>query len=177
MASKEVTQNFFLRPTLEVAEDLIGKYLVRRLHDRTIALRITEVEAYDGFADRASHAHRGKTSRNEVMFGPAGYFYVYFVYGMYWMLNIVTGPVGYPAAILLRGAGEISGPGRLTGALVINGSLNKIKAERKSGLWFENRHDADADIKVHRLPRIGIDYAGHKWSRKPYRFLAAPPCL
>jgi len=74
--------------------------------------------------DLASHAARGRTKRNKVMFGPPGMFYVYFVYGMHWMLNVVTGPVGYPAAVLIRGIEGIQGPGRLTKALRINGNLN-----------------------------------------------------
>lgn len=170
MARKEITASFFRRPTLKVAEELVGKYLVRCLGGKTTALRITEVEAYDGFRDRASHVHRGVTPRNEVMFGSAGYFYVYFVYGAHWMLNVVCGPVGYPAAVLLRGAGEISGPGRLTKTLGIDGSFNKREAKRKSSLWFEDR--GESMVKIVRVPRVGVDYAGPAWSKKPYRFIS-----
>ncbi len=122
---------FFNRPTLEAAEDLLGCFLCRRLKpsearfvrsafgtktdigigkDNIIRLEITEVEAYDGFGDKASHAHRGKTERNAAMFGEAGRWYVYFTYGMHWMLNIVTGPKGYPAAVLIRRGVPLSFP-------------------------------------------------------------------
>ncbi|TSC68105.1 MAG: DNA-3-methyladenine glycosylase, partial [Parcubacteria group bacterium Gr01-1014_72] len=85
-------QKFFNRPTLTVALSLIGCVLVRRRGKRVVRMTITEVEAYDGFKDKASHAHRGETRRNAPMFGEAGSWYVYFTYGMHWMLNIVTGP-------------------------------------------------------------------------------------
>lgn len=104
-------QKFFKAPVLKVAKSLIGKYLVRKLRGKEIALMITEVEAYDGANDLACHARHGKTKRNEVMFGEAGRFYVYFTYGMHWMLNIVTGPKDYPAAVLIRGAGGGPVPG------------------------------------------------------------------
>ncbi len=100
-----------------MARDLPGKYLCCRIKGRILSQPLVEVEAYDGFCDKASHAHRGPTTRNAVMFGPAGYWYVFLCYGMHWMLNIVTGPKEYPAAILIRSAGEYSGPGRLTKAL------------------------------------------------------------
>ena len=99
---KVLAQPFFDRPTLMVARKLLGKYLTRCWRGRTIALMVTEVEAYDGPHDRASHASRGRTPRNYLMFGEAGRFYVYFTYGMHWLVNIVTGPHGYPAAVLLR---------------------------------------------------------------------------
>src|SRR3989344_1000157 len=86
-----------------VAHSLLGKYLVRRVNGKTKAYKITETEAYVGPHDKASHAHRGKTKRNEVMFGPPGHWYVYFTYGMHYMLNIVTGRDGYPSAVLIRG--------------------------------------------------------------------------
>lgn len=97
-------QHFFRRPTIRVARELIGKFLVRKWRGREIVGMITEVEAYDGFHDKASHASRGMTARNAPMFGPAGNWYVYFTYGMHWMLNVVTREKGYPAAILIRGA-------------------------------------------------------------------------
>ena len=94
---------FFDKPTIQVAQEILGKYLVCKINGQTISLKITEVEAYDGQHDLASHASKGKTKRNEAMFGPPGHFYVYLIYGMYWMLNTVTGPPGYPAAIQLCG--------------------------------------------------------------------------
>jgi DNA-3-methyladenine glycosylase len=100
---KVLNKTFFERPTLEVAESLLGKFLIKRYRGVEKAYMITEVEAYDGFEDKASHAHKGKTERSEVMFGEAGYWYVYLVYGMHNMLNIVTGKYDYPAAVLIRG--------------------------------------------------------------------------
>ncbi|PIY95650.1 3-methyladenine DNA glycosylase, partial [Candidatus Jorgensenbacteria bacterium CG_4_10_14_0_8_um_filter_39_13] len=91
---KILSQSFFNRPALTVAKELMGKYLVRRYRGKLVSAMITEVEAYDGFKDKASHAFRGMTDRNKIMFGPAGFWYVYFTYGMHWMLNIVTGKKG-----------------------------------------------------------------------------------
>src|SRR3989338_7272276 len=100
---KILKPEFFDRPTLVVAKELIGKVLVRRVGGKTVALMITETEAYDGFKDLASHAHRGQTPRNTPMFGKPGTIYVYFPYGMHWMPNLVCGKKEYPAAVLIRG--------------------------------------------------------------------------
>lgn len=161
---------FFDRPTLTVAHELLGKVLVRRWRGREIAALITEVEAYDGHRDLASHASKGKTRRNAPMFGPAGHWYVYFIYGMYWMLNVVTGPKNYPAAVLIRGVAGIPGPGILTKQLRIAEVLNGGIAGRRSGLWIEDRGIVVQRANVQRLPRIGVAYAG-AWAKKPYRFL------
>ncbi|MEV5731509.1 DNA-3-methyladenine glycosylase [Streptomyces pharetrae] len=99
-------REFFDRPVLEVAPDLLGRVLVRTTPDGPIALRLTEVEAYDGQNDPGSHAYRGRTPRNAVMFGPPGHVYVYFTYGMWHCMNLVCGPEGRAGAVLLR-AGEI----------------------------------------------------------------------
>ncbi len=113
---KILSEKFFNRPAPEIAKDLLGKFLVRRFPrkspaqncvgdksaPRETAMMITEVEAYDGPFDKASHASKGRTERNKIMFGPPGYFYVYFTYGMHWMLNVVIGPKDYPSAVLIR---------------------------------------------------------------------------
>lgn len=169
MMRRVVNSSFFEGPTLKTAENLLGKYLVRRIGSREIALPITEVEAYDGFDDKASHASRGKTGRNAPMFGPAGVWYVYFTYGMHWMLNIVIGPKEYPAAVLIRGAGDISGPARVTRALRITKKFNNTKANKATGLWIEDRGVRIKKSEILRLPRVGVDYAG-TWARKKYRF-------
>jgi DNA-3-methyladenine glycosylase len=104
-----------------VARELLGKFLVREVTEES-ALMVTEVEAYDGPADLASHAARGRTPRNTVMFGEPGVWYIYLCYGVYWLANIVTGPPDYPAAILIRGVEGVSGPGRLTRHLGIGPS-------------------------------------------------------
>ena len=165
--------DFFDQPTLDVARGLLGQYLCREIHGVCQRLPITEVEAYDGFTDKASHAHRGKTARNAVMFGPAGRWYVYLCYGIHWMLNIVTGAEGYPAAILLRGAGTLVGPGRLTKALRITEQQNGCTATRANGLWIEASGTVPSQIE--QAPRIRVHCAGPEWAEKPYRFLYNHP--
>jgi DNA-3-methyladenine glycosylase len=218
MPRKILTQKFFTRPTLQVAHDLLGKFLVRKNplsrgvdaprgrgvlknNKNEIAVMITEVEAYDGPRDKASHASRGLTERNAIMFGEGGYFYVYLCYGMYEMLNIVTGPQNYPAAILLRGAvitpspyqgegwgeveksplsrgvaaprgrGVFDGPGKLTKFLKVDRRFNKKLAAKNTGLWFEDRGVKITDKMIKKTPRIGVAYAGPVWSKKKYRFV------
>ena len=100
---KPLSQSFFNRHVLKVAYELIGCYLVRKIENKIERYMITETEAYDGLEDLACHASKGRTKRTEIMFGPAGHAYIYFVYGIHWMLNITTGPVDYPAAVLIRG--------------------------------------------------------------------------
>lgn len=171
MVRKPLPEEFFDRATLAVAPDLLGKLLCRKLEGETQRLRIAEVEAYDGHDDKACHAHRGKTPRNEVMFGPAGRWYVYLCYGMHWMLNVVTGPVDFPAAVLLRGSLEVTGPGRLTKALSIDRELDRSTIARSSGLWIECDNCEVPEGEVRRTPRIGIGYAGREWIDKPYRWV------
>lgn len=168
---KRLPSSFFDRPTLDVARDLIGNVLVRKLSRTTERLMITETEAYDGLRDKASHASRGKTKRNEIMFREAGHIYAYFTYGMHWMLNIVTGPRNYPAAVLIRGLETIQGPGRLTKRLRITGSLNGKKLGRASGLWIEKGSRAIPAKHIKSTPRIGVDYAGSIWAKKKWRFI------
>lgn len=167
--ARSLNSSFFTAPTLKVAPNLLGKYLVRRYRGKETAYQITEVEAYDGFEDKASHASKGRTKRNEVMFGPAGYFYVYLIYGMYRMLNIVTGPKDYPSAILIRGLAGINGPGRLTKALNITDKLNGKEALPENGLWFEDRGIKIPKNNIKTSPRIGVAYAG-EWAKKDWRF-------
>lgn len=162
-------QEFFNRPTVKVARELLGKFLVRKRGHKITALMITDAEAYVGAGDRASHASRGKTARNAPMFGEAGHWYVYFTYGMHWMLNIVTERYGYPAAILIRGVSGISGPARITKFLKIDKKLNGKLALQKSDLWIEDRGIKIAPRKIVRGKRIGVDYAG-EWRDKLWRF-------
>ena len=174
MLPKILSKNFFNRPSLQVAKKLLGKFLVRKIGNKRIAVMITEVEAYDGPRDLASHASRGLTPRNAPMFGEAGHFYVYFTYGMHWMLNIVTGPRGYPAAVLIRGAitenGEhINGPARLTKYLKIDKGLSGLYALKRTGLWLEDRRVRVKQSDIIASPRIGVDYAG-KWAKRKYNF-------
>ncbi len=175
---KILHSEFFEQKTLKVARLLVGKYIVRRFGGKTIRFKITEVEAYIGAHDLASHSSKGRTARTEVMFGKPGTIYIYFVYGMHWMLNIVTEKENHPSAILIRGIEGVSGPGRVTKALSIDKKLNGLLANKKNGLWFEYGHNEERSeksnklkIKIVRTPRMGVDYAGPIWSLKPYRFV------
>ena len=177
---KMLTQPFFNRPAPVVAKDLLGKYLVRRRNGEIRGYVIVEVEAYDGFDDKTSHAAQGKTKRNAPMFASGGVFYVYFCYGMHWMLNVVTGAEGYPAAVLIRGIkgvkGErgINGPGRLTKTLGIDKRINEKTANKKNGLWFEDRGVIVPEHAIKKTARVGVGAhgdGGEKWIKKPLRFV------
>lgn len=157
-----------------MARRLLGCHLCRRWEGKVDRYPITETEAYDGLEDRACHASRGRTKRTAVMFGPAGHWYVYLCYGMHWMLNLTAGPDGYPAAILIRGAGAWSGPGRLTAALHIDGTLNAAPARPETGLWIE-WNEPVAKSAIAQTPRIGVAYAGVEWASRPWRFVTPPP--
>jgi DNA-3-methyladenine glycosylase len=164
--STVLKRNFFNAFAPEVASHLLGKYLCcgRR------CFKITEVEAYDGFSDRASHARSGKTMRNQIMFGEAGRWYVYLTYGMHWMLNIVTGPKNYPSAVLIRGIDGFNGPAKLTKQLSIDKKVNGRFADKKTGLWIEDRGLKINFKKIKKSPRVGVDYAGTYWARRHWRF-------
>jgi DNA-3-methyladenine glycosylase len=164
---------FYARPALVVAKELIGKTLVRRVGGLETRVLITETEAYIGPHDLACHGSKGRTPRTDIMFGPPGFWYVYFIYGMHWMLNVVTDTEGHPAAVLLRGAGPWNGPAKLTKALKIDKRQNTLVASPASDLWIEDRGDRVPRRKLLRTPRIGVDYSGD-WASKPYRFVISP---
>lgn len=169
-------RGFFERRPQVVARELLGKFLVRRSNEQPRRLHIeraymiTEVEAYDGPDDLACHARSGRTARNAPMWGKAGHAYVYFTYGMHWMLNLVTREEGYPAAVLIRGAGVYVGPARLTKGLKIDKALNGKKLSKVNGLWIEDRGVRIRRSDVKTTPRIGVAYAG-EWAKKPWRFV------
>jgi DNA-3-methyladenine glycosylase len=182
----KLERSFYEQSTLEVARELLGKYLVRKHPDGTTVGRIVETEAYVGPEDKACHASRGRTPRNEVMFGPAGHAYVYFVYGFHHMLNVVTEHADFPAAVLIRAVEPVSGvelmrrrrgmeelrnlasgPGKLCEAFAIDRSLNGSDLCRRV-LYV--RDDGDSVPGIVTRPRVGVDYAG-KWKHKPWRFL------
>jgi DNA-3-methyladenine glycosylase len=171
-----------------VAPDLLGSTLVRVLDGQRISGRIVEVEAYVGPEDTACHASRGRTARNEVMFGEAGHAYVYFTYGMHWMLNVVTERVGYPAAVLIRALEPLEGidvmrrlrgsvadrdlargPARLCQALAIDRAWNGTDLVRGDGLFIEGGIRLGEDDVV-ASPRIGIDYSADCDREAPWRF-------
>ena len=160
--------DFFHRPCLEVAENLVGKVLTHRLTDGTVLrLRIAETEAYCGEADTACHAHKGRTNRTEVMYMDAGTIYIYLCYGMHWMLNIVTGDAEEPQAVLIRACVDAAGPGKLTKALGITGELNRSSI-LGGELWAE---DDGFTCDVVTDKRVGIGYASQEDQDRPWRFI------
>ena len=170
--ARVLNKTFFERPTVDVARDLLGKWLCRRLDSgKIIRARITETEAYDGLEDRASHAHKGATTRNVVMFGPPGRAYIYLCYGVHWLLNLTTREKGYPAAVLIRGVEHVDGPGRTTKYFHIDSSLNNQWLTRVGGLWIEDDGTVPDPDRIQALPRVGVDYAGPEWSQVPWRFI------
>jgi DNA-3-methyladenine glycosylase len=145
--------------------------LVRRRGKLLSYNRITETEAYIGPHDLACHAAKGRTKRTEVMFGPAGTLYVYMVYGVHWMLNVVTGPIGYPAAVLIRSLEGVSGPGRLTKALGITGACNGLAATEPTGVRFIKPPRRTSRAKVTGQRVYELDMPVPLWSNKQYRFV------
>jgi DNA-3-methyladenine glycosylase len=164
--------NFFERDVLEVAPELIGKIIVLRRDFENLSFVITEVEAYRGTEDQASHARFGKTSRNAIMFESGGRIYVYFIYGMYWMINIVTGIRGQPQAVLIRGIDGIKGPGKVARTLGIDKSFYGENLTGSDRIWIE---DSGLQPAIVQQPRYGINYAGEPWKSMPWRYIMAPP--
>jgi DNA-3-methyladenine glycosylase len=194
--SKIIGREFYLQPVQEAARALLGQHLVRIMDGERISGIILETEAYDGEADQACHAHSGKTERNRMMYANGGHAYVYFTYGMHWMLNCVCAPEDYPAAILIRailplenpdfirlrreGIAErhwCDGPAKLTKALAIDRSQNGADlCDPSSGLFIETGPEIP-DLLVQKTARIGITYAGEPWVSKPWRFVVTPEAL
>lgn len=165
--SNRLPQSFFQRDALEVAPDLLGKYLVRQFDSGdTHRFRITDVEIYRGEEDKACHASKGRTGRSELMYQEGGKIYVYLIYGLHWLLNIITGIKDHPQGIMIRGLEGIDGPGRVGKYLKLDKSFygDSITGER---LWIEDS-DETPDYKTG--PRIGIDYAG-EWKDMPWRYM------
>jgi DNA-3-methyladenine glycosylase len=168
---------FFDRDTRVVARDLLGKVLVHQDGRTRRAARIVETEAYHGPSDRASHARSGPTPRSAVMFGPPGHAYVYRVYGLHHCMNVVTGPEGFPAAVLVRAAEPLEGclhstrgPGNLCRALRIDTGRHTGLDLVDGPIWVEEGEGPAG--RVLRTPRIGVDFAG-AWALRPWRFLLA----
>ncbi len=189
MASKKTSnplpRNFYNRPTLTVARELIGAQLVRILDGVKLIGLITETEAYISQRDLACHAKAGLTPRTQVMFGEPGHAYVYFTYGNHWMLNTVTEREGFPAAVLIRAIQPIEGveimverrmgrdtfgPGKLTQALGITKSENQADLTGTvSGLWIEAGVQVP-NSRVTKGPRVGLNNTPEPWLSKPWRF-------
>jgi DNA-3-methyladenine glycosylase len=172
-----VDERFFHQPAEPLARAMVGLILVRRIDGVVRRARVVETEAYVGTHDLASHASKGKTRRNAVMFGPAGRAYVYFIYGMHQMLNIVSAPPkeGDAAAVLLRAAEpldgwgvDLTGPGRLARAFAISAADNGQPVTGDDVYFVDDGYRP----RIRRARRVGVDYAGH-WTRRLLRFIDA----
>jgi DNA-3-methyladenine glycosylase len=175
---KKLRRSFFIRSTLTVAKDLLGKYLVREVDGKIISGKIVETEAYIGTKDKASHAFNGKiTLRNQAEYLIGGHVYIYLVYGMYWQLNITTNTAGKPECVLIR-ALEIenqnpqlaNGPGKLCQYLHLDKSFYGEDLTKSKRLWIEDKKVVIKNSQIMKTARIGIGYAGPVWSEKPWRF-------
>ena len=185
MSNRPLPRAFYARPVLSVARDCIGKHLIHDTAEGRVAGRIVEAEAYRGPEDRAAHSFGGRrTARTEVMYGPPGHAYVFFVYGMHWHFNLVTTSAGSPHAVLIRAVEPLiglelmaarrnlapmhrdltNGPGKLCRAFAIDRAL--YGHDLTAGSLFLSD---GARSRVARSPRIGVDYAG-EWKHRPWRF-------
>ncbi len=171
---KKISRAFYQQDAVKVARGLIGSVLVHRFRSKNYRARIVEAEAYVGPHDLASHSSKGRTKRTEVMFGPAGHAYVYLIYGMYEMFNIVAGKTGSGQAVLIRAAepldgwkADLSGPGKLTRAFKISRSHNGLDL---TGDKLFLLRDPCYHPKIRRTSRIGVDYA-KEWKDAKLRFL------
>jgi len=181
---KVILRRFYERDVVDVARDLLGKLLVREVEGKRLVGRIVEVEAYRGRDDPASHAYRGRTKRNEVMFGKPGLAYIYLAYGVNWCLNITSEPEGEPAAVLIRAVEPLegieemmanrqvsnlknltNGPGKLTKAFKIDGSLNGWDVTKGEILYIVYP-DEEEEFEIGVSARIGIKVG----LDKPWRF-------
>jgi len=183
-------REFYQRDALDVARDLLGCLLLRTQDGQRVAGLIMETEAYQGEDDLGSHASAGKTPRTSVMYGPPGHAYVYFTYGIHWLLNAVTGNEGIPAAVLIRAIkpvegeeimadnrpynankrGWTDGPAKLTQALAIDGGFNTVDlCSKENKLWIESGETIPDEI-VQRTARIGLNSVPEPWRSIPWRF-------
>ena len=160
-------KTFFSRDCTQVAPDLIGKVLVRRTAEAETRFRITETEAYRGEEDTACHAHKGRTPRTEVLYMEAGTIYVYFCYGIHWLLNVVTGKEGSPQAVLIRACAEADGPAKLTKSMGIDKHFNRRNIAGGDDLWIE---DDGCRVTVISDKRVGIAYASIEDQERLWRF-------
>ncbi len=183
-------RDFFIRPTLEVAKNLIGKILIRKYKGEIIAGEIIETEAYLGPLDKAAHSKDWKISpRNIIEYSQGGFVYIYLVYGIYWQLNFTTYLSGAPECVLIRSIKPLkgvalmkksrktekinqlaNGPGKLCQAFHIDGSFYGEDLTESRKIWVEDNKNKEK-IKINKLPRVGIEYAGRYWSRKNWRFV------
>jgi len=184
---------FYHSPVLQTARSLLGMRLVRLLDGQRLSGIITETEAYDGEQDQACHARSGKSKRNAVMYASGGCAYVYFTYGMHWMLNAVCGVEGYPAAVLIRAIQPVEGldviathragrprsqwtegPAKLTQALGITGSLNGISLTDPASPLLIEAGDPIPDERIRMTARVGLGTTPEPWLSLPWRFVVKP---
>lgn len=188
-ATQPLPRHFYSRPTQTVARELLGCRLVRQVNGTRLTGVIVEAEAYIGESDLACHAKAGRTPRTAVMYGPPGFAYVYFTYGMHWMLNVVTEEKDFPAAVLLRAIKPLegikvmqrlrggkdlrllgNGPARLTQALGISRAENGLDlCVSESGLWIEPGERLPSG-RIAASPRIGLGQTPEPWLSKPWRY-------
>lgn len=164
-----LVNNFFQQDAVTVAKKLLGKTLVRiDEHGNSNRYRITETEAYLGEDDLACHASKGRTARTEIMYADGGHLYVYLIYGMYWMLNVVTGDKNHPQAVLIRGLNDIIGSGKVGRELKIDKSFYGENLMSSNRIWIEDAPEVQNFVST---TRIGVDYAGEEWKNKLWRFV------
>ena len=190
MTSVRLPRSFFTRDTIEVARDLLGKRLVREFDGLRISGIILETEAYRGEEDLACHARAGRTPRTEIMYGPPGRTYIYFVYGMHWLLNFVTEIEGFPGAVLIRAIQPVDGldfiasrrkghpqnawtdgPAKICQALAIDGDLNGFDV-----CWSDSQIYLESGVKIHPElimagPRVGLNAVPDPWKSIAWRFV------
>lgn len=166
--SNRLDQEYFRsKDALFIAKDLLRKVLVRNFENgQILRSRIVETEAYLGSNDLASHASKGRTQRTEVMFAEGGLVYVYLIYEIHWLLNLVTGPKDHPEAVLIRGVENCIGPGRVGKLVKLDRSFYGENLELSDRIWIE---DQTTKGRIITSSRIGVDYAGDIWENKPWR--------
>jgi DNA-3-methyladenine glycosylase len=171
---QKLPREFYDRDTKTVARELLGKWLVHNTGGVERIGKIVEVEAYVGEHDLAAHSSKGRTERTKIMFGPPGHAYVYFIYGIYFCMNVVTEREGHGSAILLRALEPVkniiiktSGPGLLCRAMDIDRRLNGH--DLLSDDFFISEPDAEGNFIIVKRPRVGVDYAKH-WAKRHLRF-------
>jgi len=193
---KKLNRKFYIQPTLIVAKELLGKYLIRKFRKKKLIGKVVETEAYMGPQDQASHAFGGKvTERCKPVYLEGGHIYIYLCYGMYWQLNIVTERVGIPQCVLIRALEPVfkksnfqisnskqlrnlaNGPGKLCRWLKLDKSFNGEDLIKSKRIWLEDRGVKIKKSDIVATERIGIDYAGI-WAKKPWRFyIKDNPCV
>ena len=192
--SRRLTHQFFDRPALQVARELLGMRLVRLEDGVRIAGKIIETEAYRGEEDLGCHCRAGKTPRTQVLYGPPGHVYVYFTYGMHWMLNFVAEPVNHPAAILIRAIQPCEGleiiqkrrgkqppehwtdgPAKICQALNIDKRFSNADLSAPDAVIFVEQDQPIPDSNVTTGPRVGLNNVPEPWKSIPWRFLANQP--